>query len=172
MWRAAPAPTVAAVDTNPGFSNTQLFATDARVAFGVLNHLRYQALHHFLGLSRPQANVLTAVALLSTADAAYESARRLTGIRPRVAGSDAALGVLAVREVGLGFAGPGVRRIPGLGVLLVIAMAGAVAVPRLRRVGRSARAGQQALRAAEQRMRRERAERYAAARERARAAAA
>src|SRR5215210_6944421 len=118
---------------NAGFSNTQLFLTDSRLVLAVLNHLRYQALHRMLGISRPQANVLTAVVVLGAADAAYESARRVVGFRPHVGGGDAALGVLAVREAGLGLAGPNVRQIPGLGVLVAFAFAGALAGPQLRR---------------------------------------
>jgi len=155
-----------------GFGTTELFLADARIALGLLNHWRYQALQHTLGISREQANVVTAVIVLGAADATYESVRRVAALRPRVGRGDAAIGVLAVREAGLGIAGPNVRKIPGLGVTLAIAMVGAAAGPRLRQAARRMRAAEQAVRAAEPRIRRERMQRYEAARERARASAA
>jgi hypothetical protein len=152
------------MESSAGFGTTQLFLTDSRLVLGLLNHLRYQALNRTLGVSRAQANVLTAVMLLGAADATYEAARRVTGIRPHVGGAEAALGALAVREAALGVVGPNVRKVPGLGALVVFALFGAVAAPRLRRAAQRMRAAEQALRAAEQRVRRERIRRYAAAR--------
>jgi hypothetical protein len=159
------------MEASADFGTTQLFLTDSRLALAVLNQLRHQALHHMFGMSRAQANVLTAVVVLSAADGAYEVARRVTGIRPTVRGGDAALGALAVREAALGVAGPNVRQIPGLGALVVFAFAGAVAAPQLRRAGRALHTAEQSLRRAEQRVRLERIRRYAAARDRARAGA-
>jgi hypothetical protein len=52
------------METNAGFGKSELFLTDARLAIGVLNHLRYQALNRTFGTSREQANVLTAIVLL------------------------------------------------------------------------------------------------------------
>ncbi len=155
-------------ESSAGFSSSQLFVTDARLALGIANHLRYQALQHMFGVSRTQANVFTAVVLLGAADAAYESARRVAGMRPAMAGADATLGALALREVALGVTGPSVRQIPGLGALVAFAFFGALAAPRLRLMGLRMQAAQASLRAAEQRMRRERMGRYAAARERVR----
>ena len=158
--------------TSTDFGASQLFYTDARVVFAMLNHLRYQALRHTLGLSREQANVLTAVVLLSAADGAYEATRRITAIRPHVSGADAALGAAAMREASLSMAGPSVRAIPGLGALVAFALFGGFAAPGLRRTGQRVRAGQQRMRAAEQRMRSERIKRYADARDRVRSRAA
>jgi hypothetical protein len=153
--------------TSTEFGTSQLFFADARLVLAMLNHLRYQALHSTLGLSREQANVLTVVVLLSAADGAYEATRRITGIRPHLAGADAAIGAAAVREASLSLAGPSVRAIPGLGGLVVVALVGRFALPALRRSVQRARAAEQRLRAAEQRVRRERIRRYAAARDRA-----
>ena len=47
----------------------------------MLNHLRYQALNRAFGVSREQANVVTAIVLLGAPDGAYEAARRIAGIR-------------------------------------------------------------------------------------------
>jgi hypothetical protein len=116
--------------------------------------------------------VLSAVVLLSAADGAYEATRRVTGMRPHISGTDAAIAAAAIREASLSLAGSSVRAIPGLGALVAFALLGGFAAPALRRAGRRVRAGQQRLRAAEQRMRGERIKRYADARDRARASAA
>jgi hypothetical protein len=154
------------------FGTSQLFLTDARLVLATVNHLRYRALDHTLGLSRQQANVLTAVALLSVADGAYEAMRRITSVRPHVSGTDAALGGLALREASLSMAGPRVRAIPGFGALVAFGILGGFAVPALRRAGRRMRAAEQRLRAAEERVRSERIRRYAAARDRVRSSTA
>ena len=154
------------MESGARFDNTQLFIGDARIVLGVLNHMRYQALHRVFGTSREQANVLTAVMALGAADAAYESARRVAGLRPNVGRGDATLGLLAVREVALGVAGPSVRQVPGLGALVVFAFFGALAAPRLRQSAQKVRAAEQSLRAAEKRLRSERIRLRAAARER------
>ncbi len=101
------------MDSGAGFGKSELFLTDARLVFGVLNHVRYQALNRVFGVSREQANVVTAIVLLGAADGAYEAARRIAGIRPHMSGSDAALGAITLRDVSLGIAGPNVRAIPG-----------------------------------------------------------
>jgi len=152
------------MESSPGFGATQLFLTDSRLAFHMLNHLRYQALNRAFGVSREQANVFTFVVLLSTADAAYEAARRLGGMRPRVSGTDATLAAVALRDASLSVAGPTSRAIPGFGTLVAFAMLGSAAAPSVRRVASRVRTSQQRLRAAEQRIRRERIDRYAAAR--------
>jgi len=120
-------------------------------------------------VSREQANVVSAVLLLGAADGAYEVARRITGTRLHVSGTDAALGAFALRGAALGVAGPSARAIPGFGSLVAFAVLGGLAVPGLRRTAQRMRAAEQRLRAAEERVRRERIRRYLAARERGRA---
>jgi hypothetical protein len=159
------------METSAGFGTSQLFLTDTRLALAMLNHLRHQALHRTLGLTREQSNLLTAVVLLSAADGAYEATRRITGMRPHVSGTDALIGAAAVREASLSLVGPSVRAVPGLGALVAFAILGRFAVPALRRSGQRARAAEQRLRAAEQRMRGERIKRYETARNRAKASA-
>src|SRR5688500_2556395 len=110
------------METSPGFGTTQLFLTDSRLALAVLNHLRYQALNRAFGTSREQANVLTAVVLIGAADAAYETTRRITGMRPHVSGSDAAVAAIALRDASLGIAGPSGRQIPSFGTLVAFAV--------------------------------------------------
>ena len=150
--------------SSPGFGTTQLFLSDSRLAFAMLNHLRYQALNRAFGVSREQANVFTFVLVFGAADAAYEATRRLAGVRPHVSGSDAALAAIALRDVSLSAAGPAGRAIPGFGTLVAFAMLGGAAAPTVRRLTQRMRSSQQRLRAAEQRVRRERISRYTAAR--------
>jgi hypothetical protein len=160
------------MENSAGFGTSQLFLADSRLALAVLNHLRYQALNRALGLSREQANVLTAVVLLSVADGAYEATRRISGMRPHVSGADAAIGAAALREASLTMAGPSVRAIPGLGALVAFAILGGFAAPAVRRTVHRMRTADQRLRVAEKRLRSERISRYVAARDRARAGAA
>ena len=155
--------TSARSDTPQRFLAPLVFLTDARLVLVVLNHLRYQALNRVFGASREQANVLTVVLLLGAADSAYETARRIGGMRLRA--SDAGLGAIALREAGLGVAGPGARQVPGFGALVAFALLGGLAVPGLRRMAKR-------MRAAERRVRRARIGRYAAERDRLRANAA
>jgi hypothetical protein len=160
------------MEASAGFGTSQLFLTDSRLVLAVLNHLRYEALNRAFGVSREQANVVTAVLLLGVADGAYEATRRVTGMRPQVSGADAALGAVALRDAALGVAGPTVREVPGLGALVAFAILGGLAAPGLRRTAQRLRATEQRLRSAEQRVRRERIRRYTAARERGRGSAA
>lgn len=146
------------METAAPFGTPQLFLTDSRMVFTVLNHLRYQALNRVFGTSREQANVLTFVLLLGAADSAYETARRVGGMRVRM--SDAGFGAIGLREAALGVAGPGARAIPGFGALVAFALLGGLAAPALRRTAHR-------MRAAERRVRRARIERYAAAQDRA-----
>jgi len=151
------------METSAPFGTPQLFVTDSRLVFTVLNHLRYEALNRVFGTSREQANALTAVLLLGAAESAYETARRISGMRLR--GSDAGLGAIALREAALGVAGPGARAVPGFGALMAFAVLGGLAAPGLRRVARR-------MRAAERRVRHQRIRRYTTARDRLRANAA
>jgi hypothetical protein len=153
------------MESNAGFGTSKLLVTDSRLAFAVLNHLRYQALNRVFGVSRDQANVLTVVLLVGAADGAFEAARRISGMRLRVSGTDAAIGAFALRDAALGIAGPSTRQVPGAGTLLALAILGGLAAPGLRRTAHR-------MRAAEERVRRERIRRYVAAQDRGRASAA
>jgi hypothetical protein len=121
--------------------------------------------------ARIRANVLTVVLLLGAADGTYEAARRISGMRLRVSGADAAIGAIALRDAALGIAGPSTRQLPGGGTLLALAILGGLAAPSLRRTAHRMRAAEQRLRGDEERVRRERIRRYAAARDRVRASA-
>jgi hypothetical protein len=159
------------MEASAGFGTAQLFRTDSRLALALLNHLRYQALNRVFGISRDQANALTIVVLLSAAEGTYEAARRISGSRLRVSGTDAALGAIVLRDAALAVAGPSVRQVPGAGTLLALAILGGLAAPSLRRTAQRMRAAEQRLRGAEERVRRERIRRYVEARDRVRASA-
>jgi hypothetical protein len=89
-----------------------------------------------------------------------------------VSRTDAALGAIALRDASLSLAGPNLRVIPGFGTLVAFAIAGGFVAPALRRTAHKVRAAEQPLRAAEERIRHERINRYVTARERAGASAA
>ena len=169
MRPGAGRPSVSGMESNAGFGPSTLFLADSRLVLAVLNHLRYQGLNRVFGVSRNQANALTVIVLLSAADGAYETARRITGMR--VSGPDAVMGGFALRELGLRVAGPAVREIPGFATLVALGLLGGLAAPTLRRTAHSVRAAGQRLRAAEARFRRERIASYAAAQDRGRAIA-
>jgi hypothetical protein len=137
------------------FNAGRLFLADSRLGLLVLNQLRYQALRR-LGVSRAQANVVTAVLALSAADAAYEAVRRIARAPLGLSGSDATMAAFAVRAAGQGVAGPAARDIPGFGTLVAFALVGGFAVPGLRRTAYR-------IRTAEGRLRRRRISRYRAA---------
>lgn len=160
------------MEASDRFGTANLFLTDSRLVLALANHLRYEALNRAFGVSREQANVLTAVLLLTAADGAYEAARRIPGMRPGVSRLGAATGAIALRNAALGVGGPTSREVPGFATLMAVAVVGGLAVPGLRRTARRMRAAEQRLRAAEQRIRRERIRRYTEARDRVRASVA
>jgi hypothetical protein len=162
MRLAVRPPTVGSMETSAGFGTSQLFRADVRLALALLNHLRYQALNRVFGVSRAQANVLSGVLLLSAAEGAYETARRIGAMR--ASGTDAAAGAIALRAAALGVAGPGAREVPGAGSLLALAILGGLAAPGLRRTAHR-------MRTTEERVRRARIGRYVAARDHMRASA-
>jgi len=140
----------------PGFGAGRLFLADSRIAVAVLNHLRYQALHRWLGVSREEANIITVALALGAADAAYETTRRIVRAPGLPSAGDTAIGGVALRDAALGVVGPANRERPLVGTLLAFAVLGGVALPGLRRA--TAR-----LRAAEHRIREQRIGRYRAA---------
>ena len=161
------------MESSQGFGSGQLALTDARLALAILNHVRYDALRWAFGVNREQANVVTALLVLGAAESVYEGARRIPGLRPSISGVDAAIGAVALRDAALGaVGGPVGRQIPGFATLVAGAALATLAIPSLRKAAARARAAEQRMRAAEARIRAERIRRYAAARERVRAAAA
>jgi hypothetical protein len=156
-----------------GFSSAELAVSDARLALGILNYLRYGALQKAFGISREQANVLTFVLIAIALDGAWTAGGKVVRFRPpRLAGADAAIGAAAMREAVFSVTGPGVRQAPGLGALLAIAAIGGISLPVARRAAHQMNLAQHRLRELERSLRRARLGRYAAARAGARTAAA
>jgi hypothetical protein len=127
----------------------RVFLYDARLVLALANHGRYLALHRIFGVSRGQANLLTGVLLIGAAETTAVAARRM--LHPRLDGTAASVGALAVREAALAVGGPGARQIRGFGPLVGLALIGGVAVPSLTRAARGVRAAEAHLR--ERRMR-------------------
>jgi hypothetical protein len=117
--------------------------TDLRMLFLMLNEARYRTLQAALGVSRPEANLVSLVLLGMTAHSAGRRWRRLmSGPAPLPSSGDTALGVAGMREVIQSIAGPASRDTSMLGTLLAVAAAGGIILPI---VGRSARAVEQGI---------------------------
>jgi len=118
-----------------------LLLADARTAFLLVNHARKRALVHAFGISPDQANAVTAIGLLLIADAAHDK------IAPLLRGSaapppgDALIAGASVRALLGAIAGPAVDETPGLGTLIVLALAATAAGPTAVRSLRAFRAG-------------------------------
>jgi hypothetical protein len=142
------------------FGAGQLFLADSRLALAVLNELRYRTLTHLFGVSRSQANLLTLVLVVGAGHTAVATAGRVVRAPLRITGADIAIGGVAMREAAVGVAGPSASEVAPFVTLLGIAIAGGVAIPKLRRAAHR-------LRAAERRVRTLRERQYSMARRRA-----
>src|SRR4051812_30835478 len=145
-------------DGRRGLSAGRLFLADSRMAFGVANYARHQTLNRVFGVQREQANLLTFVLLLSAGAPAV--AGLWWAVRAPLAiatGVNAGVGAFALRAATRGVAGPPASEVPQLEALLMLAVAGGVAIPQLRRAFRG-------VRDAEHRVREHRESMYAAAR--------
>jgi hypothetical protein len=146
-----------AASSRSDFGAGQLFLADSRLAFTVVNHVRCRLLMRVFGVSREQANLLTFVLAIGASHVALTTAGRVVRAPFRVDGADVAMGGFAMREAAIGVAGPSAGEISPFATLLMIGLAGGIAIPRLRRAGRR-------LRVAERRVRTLRERQYSAAR--------
>jgi hypothetical protein len=145
-------------DGRPGLSAGRLFLADSRMAFGVANYARHQTLSRVFGVQREQANLLTFVLLLSAGSPAVAGLwRAVRAPLAMVTGVNAGVGAFALRAATRGVVGPAASEVPQLEALLMVAIAGGVAIPQLRRAFRG-------VRHAEHRVRQQRESMYAAAR--------
>jgi hypothetical protein len=139
------------IGVNPKFGAGRLFLADARLALGVLNHLRYLTLEKTLGVSREQANVVTVVIALTAGELLHEATKALP--HPHLpAPENVALAMLGASNAVHGVAGPGSREIPHFNALLGFAALGGLAAPGIAAYRRA--------RATERRVRTERIRRY------------
>jgi len=146
-----------AANRRADFGAADLLLADSRLAFGVLNELRYRTLGRIFGVSREQANLLTLVLMVAGGHQAATVAERLIRFPPLPSGSDVAIGGFALREAAAGMAGPSAAGVSPFATLVAIAVFGGLALPSARRAARR-------LRAAEHRFRAWRESQYATAR--------
>jgi hypothetical protein len=139
-----------------GFGTGRLFLADSRLALALLNYARRQALTRFFGISPRDANVFTAILLLTGGNVALERTARAFRAPIGITRGDAAIGAAAVREGVTRVVGPGVAKAPLLGTVLTIGVLGGLAAPSLRRVAH-------AMRETEHRVREQRIAMYRAA---------
>jgi hypothetical protein len=129
----------------------RVFAADARMTLALANEARYILLRRYFGVSREQANLVTAVLALAGADATYVAIRR--GLRAPFAltREDVGMGGLTLREAVYGIAGPQARDIPFFAALVTAAVVGRRAVPTVRKAMHELRVTEHRIR--EQRLR-------------------
>jgi hypothetical protein len=130
---------VAAAPRRSEFGAGELFLADSRLAFVVLNEVRHRALRRMFGVNRDQANLLTLVLVLSGSHVAVVTAEKVVTAPFRVAKVDLVIGGFTMREAAVGAAGPSAAAVSPFGTLLLIAVAGGMALPTLRRAARQAR---------------------------------
>lgn len=122
-------------------SGTALLLADARTAFILINHARKLAIVRTFGVSPEDANAVTAIGLLLIAGAAHDRiGRLLRGAGPPAPG-DSLIAGGSVRALLGAVAGPAVDETPGLGTLIVLALAARTAGPTAIRSLRGLRAG-------------------------------
>ena len=140
------------------FGAGRLFLADSRLAFGMVNHARYQALNRVFGAEREEANLLTFVLLVSAgppiAGVLWRTVRAPLAV---ATGLNAAVGGFALRAATRGIVGPSASEVPNAAALLALAAVGGLAIPQLRR-------GMRGVRAAEHRIRKQRESMYSAGR--------
>ena len=120
-----------------------LLASDMRIAFLLLNEARYRTIERLFGVSRDQANLVTAIAALVIARAARDTSTRTSRTLKGPGGpkrGDAVLGGAMLNQVLADLAGPSSKEMPAMGALIAIALVAAGSGPAVRRSARSVRA--------------------------------
>jgi hypothetical protein len=129
------------------FGALELILADSRLAFVVLNELRYRTLGRVFGVSREQANTLTFVLALVGFSGAAEVAGRVVRAPLKLSGKDVVIGGFLGREAAVGVAGPSAAEVSPFATLMTVAVLGGLALPTLRRTVRRVRAAERRLRA-------------------------
>lgn len=130
---------VTAAPRRSEFGAGELFLADSRLAFVALNEARYRVLRRVFGVSRAQANLLTFVLALNASHAAAVTAEKVVTAPFRVAKVDVVISGFTMREAAVGAAGPRAAAVSPFATLLLIAVAGGMALPTLRRAAHQAR---------------------------------
>jgi hypothetical protein len=118
---------------------SNLLLSDIRIAFLVINDVRYRTIQGLFHVPRDQVNLATFIGLLVLAEGVGAHGRRLRGAARPPSWADNAIGAAVVSEVLSGLAGPSSRDTPLLGALLAIAAIGGVARATLGKSARSLR---------------------------------
>jgi len=108
-------------------SGTALLLGDAAGALLLANEARYRTLERVFGIRREDANIATAIGLLTLANAVYERSHRPTVPKPPTAVANFTIGMGALRESIYGVAGPAASDTPLAGTLIAIAVLGGLA---------------------------------------------
>jgi hypothetical protein len=117
-----------------GFGAGRLAVADSRLAFGMANYARHRTLNRVFGVQREDANLLTFVLLASAGPPMAAAVWRAVRAPLAVAtGLNAAVGGVALRAATRGIVGPSASEVPNAGALMVLAVAGGLALPQLRR---------------------------------------
>jgi hypothetical protein len=106
-------------------------ASDIRVGFMVVNDIRCRTFERLFGVQRDQANLLTAVALLTAAAATYDRMERLRNVPRRPSAGEAGLSSAIWKEALQGVAGPSSRDTRLFGTLMTLAVLGGAVGPGL-----------------------------------------
>ena len=138
--------TTSAANKRSDFGAGELFLADSRLAFIVLNEVRYRTLRRVFGVSREQANLLTFALAFVGFHGAVNVAGRVVQAPLHISGADLAIGGFVGREGAIGVAGPNAAAVSPFATLMTIGILGGLAFPALRRTARRMRAAEQRLR--------------------------
>jgi hypothetical protein len=146
---AEPPPNEPRVSSTPvarpkGGSGSALLLGDAAGAFLLANEARYRTLEA-IGIRREDANIATAIGVLTVANAIYERAHRPKPPQASTAVADFAIGVGALRESIYGVAGPASRDTQLGGTLIALAVLGGLLRPPMKRGAHQIRASSRRL---------------------------
>jgi hypothetical protein len=127
-----PQPEPAATVRGANVGGGRLLVSDIRVGFMVLNEARYRTFERLFGVQRDEANLLTAVALLTAAEAAHERIEQMLSGPAWPSAGATALGLGVGRELLQEVAGPASRETPLFGSLVTIAVLGGALRPAIK----------------------------------------
>jgi hypothetical protein len=137
-------PTVRASEDGGEFAGLEAggarLLADARVAFLLINYARLRAVARLFGVGPEQANLLTAVALLTLAETSRRKIRAMMEGPALPSLEDGLLGGAMLREALGGVAGLSGRDAPQPATLLMLAVVGGLAAPTLFKSIRGVRA--------------------------------
>jgi hypothetical protein len=118
------------MDDATSLSGPRLFASEVIIAFLLLNEIRHRLIARLFGVSREDANIVTAVAIGSLPTAIHDRVEQVTVRRPSVV--DVAIGAAVLKEAVSGLAGDSSKDIPFFGGLVAFAVLGKSFHPILR----------------------------------------